>query len=178
MDWLNLLAVQGTLKSLIQHHSSKASILWSSAFFMVQLSHPYMTTLLPRRFFLNIYALHVGVMNSQASCLFPGLSPDLWYLWEICGAPGTTGSGLCEPWAHRLMPAHELRAADRWLPHAAATTNTTALWLLTERFALWIPNRKVCPPIPNRKVCPLAGWGGLVGKILSSDAGHPAPLGH
>ena len=44
MDWLDLLAVQETLKSLLQHHSSKASILWCSAFFIVQLSHPYMTT--------------------------------------------------------------------------------------------------------------------------------------
>ena len=44
MDWLDPLAVQGTLKSLLQHHSSKASILWHSAFFIVQLSHPYLTT--------------------------------------------------------------------------------------------------------------------------------------
>ena len=44
MDWLDLLPVQGTLKSLLQHHCSKASILWCSAFFAVQLSHPYMTT--------------------------------------------------------------------------------------------------------------------------------------
>ena len=44
MDWLDLLAVQGTLKSLLQHHSSKASIIWRSAFFTVQLSQPYMTT--------------------------------------------------------------------------------------------------------------------------------------
>ena len=44
MDWFDLLAVQGTLKSLLQHHSSKASVLWHSAFLMVQLSHPYMAT--------------------------------------------------------------------------------------------------------------------------------------
>ena len=44
MDWLDLLSVQGTLKTLFQHHSSKASILWHSAFFIVQLSHPYMST--------------------------------------------------------------------------------------------------------------------------------------
>ena len=44
MDWLDLLAVQGTLQSLLQHHSSKASVLWHSAFFTVQLSQPYMTT--------------------------------------------------------------------------------------------------------------------------------------
>ena len=57
VDWLDLLAVQGTLKSLLQHHSSKASILWCSAFFMVQLSRPYMTTektiALTRRTFVN-----------------------------------------------------------------------------------------------------------------------------
>ena len=44
MDWCDLLAVQGTLKSLLQHHSSKASVLWRSAFYIVQLSHPYVTT--------------------------------------------------------------------------------------------------------------------------------------
>ena len=57
MDWLDLLAVQGTLKSLLQHHSSKASIVWCSAFFIVQLSHPYMTTgkniALTRRIFVG-----------------------------------------------------------------------------------------------------------------------------
>ena len=44
MNWFDLLAVQGTLKHLLQHHSSKASILWRSAFFVVQVSHPYITT--------------------------------------------------------------------------------------------------------------------------------------
>ena len=57
MDWLELLAVQGTLKSLLQHHSSKASILRRSAFFTIQLSHPYMTTgktiALTRRTFID-----------------------------------------------------------------------------------------------------------------------------
>ena len=57
MDWLDLLAVQGTLKSLLQHHSSKVSILWLSAFFIIQLSHPYMTTgksiALTRRIFVG-----------------------------------------------------------------------------------------------------------------------------
>jgi len=57
MDWLDLLAIQGTLKSLLQHHSSKASILWRSAFFTDQLSHPYMTTgktiILTRRTFVG-----------------------------------------------------------------------------------------------------------------------------
>ena len=57
MDWLDLLAGQGTLKSLLQHHSSKISILWHTALFIVQLSHPYMTTgktiVLTRRTFVG-----------------------------------------------------------------------------------------------------------------------------
>ena len=61
MDWLDLLAVQGTLKSLLQHHSSNTSILWCSAFFIVQLSHPYMTTgkttALTRQNFVDKYAV-------------------------------------------------------------------------------------------------------------------------
>ena len=59
VDWLDLLAVQGTRKTLLQHHSSKASILWHSAFFTVQLSHPYMTTgkttALTRRTFVRLF---------------------------------------------------------------------------------------------------------------------------
>ena len=67
MDWLHLLAVQGTLKSLFQHHSSKASILWHSAFFTVHLSHPYMTTgktiALTRRTFVGKVLISVGTKN-------------------------------------------------------------------------------------------------------------------
>ena len=61
MDWLYLLAVQGTFKSLLQHHSSKASILWHSAFFIVQLSHPYMTT--GKTIFLTIWTFVGKVMS-------------------------------------------------------------------------------------------------------------------
>ena len=68
MDWLDHLAVQGTLKSLLQHHSSKASILRRSAFFIVQLSHPYMTTgktiALTRQAFVG--KIEVNVNNSKA----------------------------------------------------------------------------------------------------------------
>ena len=61
IDWLDLLAVQGTLKSLLQQHSSKASILWHSGFFMVQLSHPYMTT--GKTIVLTIWAFVSEVMS-------------------------------------------------------------------------------------------------------------------
>ena len=68
MDWLDVLAVQGILKSLLQHHSSKASILWYSAFFTVQLSHPYMTTgktiALTRQTFLGkVLSLHFNMLS-------------------------------------------------------------------------------------------------------------------
>ena len=65
MDWLDLLAVQGTLKSLLQHHSAKASILRCSAFFIVQLSHPYMTT--GKTIALSRQTLVSKVMNSVFS---------------------------------------------------------------------------------------------------------------
>ena len=68
MDWLDLVAVQGTLKSLFQHHSSKTSILRSSAFFMVQLSHPYMTT--GKIIALTIWTFVAKVMSLLLNILF------------------------------------------------------------------------------------------------------------
>ena len=77
MDWLDLLAVQGTLKSLLQHHSSKASILWSSAFFIVQLLHPYMTTgktiALTRWIYLGkVMSLLFNMLSRLVITFFPG----------------------------------------------------------------------------------------------------------
>ena len=76
MDWLDLLVVQGTLKSLLQHHSSKASILWCSAFFLVQLSHPYMTTgkiiALTRRTFVGkVMSLLFNMLSRLIITFFP-----------------------------------------------------------------------------------------------------------
>ena len=80
MDWLDLLAVQGTLKNLLQHHSSKASILLSSAFFIVQLSHPYMTTgktiALTRRTFVDKV---MSLLFSMLSRLYIGI----YYIYDI-----------------------------------------------------------------------------------------------
>ena len=83
MDWLDLLAVQGTLKSLLQHHSSQASILWCSAFFTVQLSHPYMTTgktiALTRRTFVVNYPVQNchRLIQARQSCFPSGLLDPL-----------------------------------------------------------------------------------------------------
>ena len=76
MDWLDLLTVQGTLKCLLQHHSSKASILWCSAFFIVQLSHPYMTTgkttALTRRTFVGkVMSLHFNMLSRLVITFLP-----------------------------------------------------------------------------------------------------------
>ena len=76
MDWLDLLAVQGALKSLLQHHSSKASILWRSAFFIVQLSHPYMTTgktiaLTRRAFIVKVMSLLFNMLSRLVITFLP-----------------------------------------------------------------------------------------------------------
>ena len=76
MDWLDLLAVQGTLKSLLQHHSSKVTILWCSAFFIVQLSHPYITTgktnALTRRTFVGkVVSLRFNVLSRLVITFLP-----------------------------------------------------------------------------------------------------------
>ena len=85
MNWLDLLAVQETLKSLLQHHSSKASILWRSAFFIVQLSHPYMTTgktkaLMRQTFFGKVMSL-VFYMLSRLILTFLPRSKHLLTSW-------------------------------------------------------------------------------------------------
>ena len=86
MDWLDLLAVQGTLKSLLQHHSSKASIFWHSAFFKVQLSHPYMTTgktiALARRTFVgNVMSLLFNMLSTRLVITFLPRSKCLLISW-------------------------------------------------------------------------------------------------
>ena len=109
MDWLDLLAVQGTLKSLLQHHSSKASILWRSAFFSVQLSHPYMTTgktiALTRRTFVGkvmcllfnmLSRLVIGEGNGNPlQCSWPGESQG-WGSLVGCRLRGRTESDTTE----------------------------------------------------------------------------------
>ena len=91
MDWLDLLAVQGTLKSLLQHHSSKASVLQRSGFFMVQLSHPYMTTgkiiALTRRTFVGKVMSLLFNMLSRLLCLVAQSCLTLWNLID-CRPPG------------------------------------------------------------------------------------------
>ena len=120
MDWLYLLEVQGTLKSLLQHHSSKASILWCSAFFIVELSHPSTTTgktiALTRRTFVGLFDLrpNCGGDNEKVPCTHcytqcpePCSRPPLTHAsirdsWTLMGKSGLVSCGVTAPfsWVH------------------------------------------------------------------------------
>ena len=80
MDWLDLLAVQGTLKSLLQHHSSKASVIQRSDFFIVQLSHPYMTTWKTKSFAGKVMSLLFNMLSRLIITFLP-MSKHLWISW-------------------------------------------------------------------------------------------------
>ena len=101
MDWLDLLAVQGTLKSLLQHHSSKTLILWPSAFFIVQLSHPYMTTgktiALTRRTFVGkVISLFFNMLSRLVITFLPR-SKRLYFMAAvtICSDFGAQKNKVC-----------------------------------------------------------------------------------
>uniref|UniRef100_A0AC11CT07 Uncharacterized protein n=1 Tax=Ovis aries TaxID=9940 RepID=A0AC11CT07_SHEEP len=116
MDWLDLLAVQGTLKSLLQHHSSKASILRRSAFFTVQLSHPYMTTgkttALTRRtlvgkvisLLLNMLSRLVIIFLPRSKCLLISwLQSPSAMIWEPPKIKSATVSTVSPSICHEVM---------------------------------------------------------------------------
>ena len=115
-DWLDLLAVQGTLKSLLQHHSSKASILWCSAFFIVQLSHPYMTTgkniALTRRTFVGkVMSLLFNMLSRSVITFLPRskrlliswLQPPSAVIWGPRKIKSTTVSTVSPSVCHEVI---------------------------------------------------------------------------
>ena len=147
IDWLDLLAVQGTLKSLLQHHSSKASILWCLAFFIVQLSHPYMTTgkttALTRwtfvskvmSLFFNMLSRLVIAFLPRSKCLLI-TSTIVWSL-EKAMAPHSSTLAWKIPWTEepgRLQSTGSLGVGHDW---------ATSLWLFT--FMHW---RRKWQPTP------------------------------
>ena len=91
MDWFDLLAVQGTIKSLLQHHSSKVSVLWHLAFFIVQLWHPYMTTgkttALTRRTFVGKVMSLLFNMPSRLVITFLPKRQDCLFKWKLKDSP-------------------------------------------------------------------------------------------
>ena len=102
IDWLDLLAVQGTLKSLLQHHSPKASILWCSVFFMVQLSHPHMTTgktiALTRQCFVGkVMPLLFNMLSRLVIAFLPRSKPsfNLMAAITICSDFGAQKNKIC-----------------------------------------------------------------------------------
>ena len=99
MDWLDLLAVQGTLNSLFKHHSSKTSVLWCSTFFMIQLSHPYMTTrknrALTRHIFVGKVISLFFNMLSRLVITFPSRSKSLLISLTICSGFRAPQNKVC-----------------------------------------------------------------------------------
>ena len=100
IDWFDLLAVQGTLRSLLQHHSSKASVLRCSAFFMVQLSHPYMTTgktiALTRRTFVGkVMSLLFNMLSRLVKAFLPRSKHLLMAAVTICSDFGAPQNKVC-----------------------------------------------------------------------------------
>ena len=112
MDWLDLLAVQGTLKSFLQHHSSKASILWCSAFFTVQFSHPYMTIALTRRIFVGkVLSLLFNILSRLVITFLPRskhlliswLQSPSAVIWEPAKIKSDTVSTVSPSICHEVM---------------------------------------------------------------------------
>jgi len=139
LDWLDLLAVQGTLKSLLQHHRSKASILWCSAFFIDQLSHPYMTT-------GKTIALTTWTFVGKLSLLFSMLSR------VKAMAPHSSILAWKIPWTEepgRLQSMGSRRVGHDWV---------TSLSLFP--FMHW---RRKWQPTPVFLPGESQGWGSLVG---------------
>ena len=126
MDWVDLLRVQGTLKSLLQHHSSKASILWCSDFFTVHLSHPYMTT--GKTIALTRWTFAGKVMSLLLNMLSRLVSVCLW-----CGRPGFDPWVVKIPWRRKwqstpvLLPgkSHGQRSLVGYSPWGREELDTT-----------------------------------------------------
>ena len=110
MDWLDLLAVQGTLKSLLQHHSSKASILWCSAFFTVRVSHSYLTTgetiALTRRTFVGKVMSLLFNMVSRLIITFLPWS-RIWQPTPVFLPEKFHGQRSLVPWGHKELDLTE-----------------------------------------------------------------------
>ena len=142
MDWLDLLAVQGTLKSLLQHYSSKASILWCSAFFIVQLSHPYMTTgktiALTRQTFVGkVMSLLFNILSRLVTAFLPR-SKHLLISWLQSPSPVI----LLD-----CIPAHSSTQVE--IPtrgSAFLQSQPSGLKELSKQFSLiWIPSQQTIP---------------------------------
>ena len=126
IDWFDFLAVEGTLKSLLQHHSPKTSILWRSAFFMVQLSHPYMTTgktiaLTRQTFVISVAAqmciLGWGVKGGGQDHLcwsLPALSPSGWLLDSLWACEAHC---LSQPISQEVKGIPRLRELCSFIAH-------------------------------------------------------------
>ena len=110
IDWFDLLAVQGALKSLLQHHSSKVSILWHSAFFMVQLSHTYMTTGKTKAWTIRTF---VGKVMSVLFNMLPTFVAIGQFYEDLQDLLEVTHTKNC-PFHHRGLKCKSRKSRDTW----------------------------------------------------------------
>ena len=110
IDWFDLLAVQGALKSLLQHHSSKVSILWHSAFFMVQLSHTYMTTGKTKAWTIRTF---VGKVMSVLYNMLPTFVAIGQFYEDLQDLLEVTHTKNC-PFHHRGLKCKSRKSRDTW----------------------------------------------------------------
>ena len=134
MDWLDHPAVQGTLKSLLQHHSSKASILWHSAFFMVQLSHPHMTTgktkaLTRWTFAGKVMSLLFNMLSRLVITFFQDTSQVLAMSRHIVRAQVNTATLVLTDELTVPLPAQVLEPLPAQVPHLDSPPLPTSLLL-------------------------------------------------
>ena len=159
MDWLDFLAVQGTLKSLLQHHSSKGSILWCSAVFIVQLSHPYMTTektiALTRRTFVNKVMSLLFNMLSRLVMTFLPRSKCLLISWlQLPSAVTLEPRKIKSATVSTISPStyHEVMVPDAMI---------LVFWMLSFKstFSLWLENfQPLCFLLLLDSFPPLSFW--------------------
>ena len=137
MDWLDLLAVQGTLKSLLQLHSSKASIIQHSAFYIVQLWHPYMTTgktiaLTSRTFVGKVMSLLLNMLSRLVIAFFPR-SKHIWISWQQ-----SPSAVILEPKKIKPVTVH-------FFPICLPRSDGTRCHDLF--FECWVLSQLFCPPL-------------------------------
>ena len=144
MDWLDLLAVQGTLKSLLQHHISKASILWHSALFMAHLSHPYKTTgktiaLTIQTFVGKVMSLFFNMLSKLVITVLPRSKPLLisWLQWPsaVILEPPKIKSDTVSPFIHHDMMGPEAMILVFWMLSFKLTFSLSSFTFIKRLFS-------------------------------------------
>ena len=193
IDWLDLLAVQGTLKSLLQYHGSKASILWHSAFFIVQLSHPYMTAgktiALTRRTFVNNCCC--GIYKGAFTRRIIQPYAEAWSLWGLSQNHGSSRSFCSDQNSDSPSPESSVRIVygpQEWFSWRCSESPTALVQLsihpkapgdhcldfwsnFSGSLLLWCPTPWILAASVylNSDLCVFSSWDGLLSSVKKKN---------